>query len=271
MAAPGKVKLIARNGLISDPASNVRYAELAKVSNNIEAQARYVDELQSKLAPFPERDGSLTLAQFQAEQERYNRNVNRLSDYRQQIAQSAMTVGTRRDNALRGDYEVVFEVSPEITESGSASYVDISDIRGPASILYYQGSASRNFSISAKFVSRTTAEATQTARNLHILKSWRVPESTTGGVGLSPPTLLYLQGYGSLLKNIPVVMTDLSIELPSEHDYVEDGVTAVPIITSVSISLREAHGLADSDGEDTLSQLGRFNIIDYRLGRLEGW
>lgn len=198
------------------------------------------------------------------------------------------------------NYYIEFDVTPDITEAGSVSYFEAGDIRGPGSILMYMGSPARNFTISAKLVARNAAEAIRVNKQIHILKSWRQPESYVGGLADGTPTLLYLQGYGKMFKDIPTVMTDLSIEFSSEHDaiavtgqeyagsvnsetYTEylDGrsrqrtkstpvVThydsAVPIIVPVSISLKEARSVeGDLEGFDT------FDIIRYRNGTLVGW
>lgn len=204
-------------------------------------------------------------------------------------------------NAITTNYFVEFDVTPDITESGSVSYFEASDIRGPASILMYMGSPSRTFSISAKLVSRTPAEAARNQKYIHTLKSWRMPESYVGGINAGTPTLLYLQGYGKMFKDIPVVMTDLSIELSSEHDFIGAGVSSftgteilkqnvinedgtsfniiqqkataaktyksfVPIITPVSITLKEAHSV-----EGDLDGLEGFDILKYRNGELVNW
>lgn len=191
------------------------------------------------------------------------------------------------------NYFVEFDVTPDITESGSVSYVEESEIRGPGSILMYMGSPSRNFSINAKLVARNIQEAKKVSTIIHILKSWRQPETYVGGVGVNgTPAVLYLQGYGNMFKDIPVVMTDLSIDFSSEHDAIAYGSdnfevnyvygsekegnkvittrtreieSAVPIIVPVSISLKEARAIEDVDGLD------EFDILKYRTGKLMGW
>ena len=73
---------------------------------------------------------------------------------------------------------VSFDVTPDINESGTASYFEASEIRAPCSILIYMGSPSRTFQINAKLISRTTAEAYATEQKVNILRSWRMPESS---------------------------------------------------------------------------------------------
>lgn len=234
----GKVRLTAKNGVYQDTAQNRRLMDAQRASSN--STARDHRSVEYKRA-YNEKYKADTDAQFD-----------------------------------RGSYYVEFDLTPDISESSSAQYADIGDIRGPASVLWYQGSPSRTFSIAAKFVARDESEALRAARYIHVLKSWRMPEDTSGGgVGLTPPTLLYLEGYKGMFKNIPVVLTDLSIEFSSEHDYVtaSGGEFVVPILTSVSITLKEAHSLegAGLGGDGSQDGLDGFNILDYRLGKLKGW
>lgn len=240
----GKIRLLARNGLFRDDAATARYLDLAKRIRGVEAQT-----------------GGMTDDQA----------ATHYNDIEQ--VKSSVLTDSDEAKAAKSNYYIEFDATPEITESGSAMYAEASDIRAPSSILWYQGSPSRTFSISAKLIARTVSEASRVADQIHVLKSWRMPETEVGGVALmTPPTLLYLQGYGNMFKDIPVVMTDLSFDLPSEHDYIRaSNGNDVPIITQVSITLREAHAV-DLDGIANLgSGFKQFNILDYRLGRLKGW
>lgn len=139
----------------------------------------------------------------------------------------------------RGDYWVEFEVTPDITESATATYYEEASIRGPASIMMYTGSPSRSFSISAKLVARNVTEAKKVSEQIHRLKSWRMPESYEGGFAQKAPAVLLLQGYGKMFKDIPVVMTDLSIEFTSEFDYISIGESVIDDSPYASMSDEE--------------------------------
>lgn len=184
------------------------------------------------------------------------------------------------------NYFVEFEVTPEITESAQANYSEKTNTRGAGSILTFAAAPSRTFSISGKLVSRTNEEVAKNAKRVHTLKSWRMPETLAGidsgvdrevamqsGIVIGSPTVLYLYGYGNMFKGIPVVMTDLSLEFTSEHDYIANGSAIMPIITSFSISLKEAHSLLRIDGSDNdiFGPFSRFDIAKYRDGTLGGW
>ena len=75
---------------------------------------------------------------------------------------------------------VTFFLTPEISESRSVTYVEISDILMPASILIYMGSPSRQFTLNAKFLARSKAEADIAFRNKSLLESWCVTGKNLG-------------------------------------------------------------------------------------------
>lgn len=154
----------------------------------------------------------------------------------------------------RGDYWVEFEVTPDITESATATYYEEASIRGPASIMMYTGSPSRSFSISAKLVARNVKEAKKVSEQIHRLKSWRMPESYEGGFAQKAPAVLLLQGYGKMFKDIPVVMTDLSIEFTSEFDYISIGESVIDDSPYASMSDEEyAKANAPDQGTGTVA------------------
>jgi hypothetical protein len=89
------------------------------------------------------------------------------------------TAGKAFGNNFRS---VTFFVSPEISESRNVNYVDISDIRMPASILIWMGSPSRGFNLSAKFIARSQIEADGAFQQLSLLRSWCVAQPVTGSL-----------------------------------------------------------------------------------------
>lgn len=158
---------------------------------------------------------------------------------------------------------VVFDVQPIVSESGSATYAPIDDIRQAASMLIYMGSPSRDFTINAKFVSRTRAEATTNKRYVQTLRSWRMPEASGGGFNMTTPSRLTLLGLNGWFNQVAVRMTNLTIETPDDVDYIDsydDG--RVPIVWPVTITLKEAR---------SPSELQAFEIEAFRDGLLPEW
>lgn len=165
----------------------------------------------------------------------------------------------------KGLDQVEFNLSPDISESKQVIYAEIGDIRQAASILIYGGSPSRKWSINAKFLSRTEEEADATWRSIQLLRSWTNPDNNYKyGIDSGTPHVLRLYGYGRTWQGIPVVLSSLNIEYPSDIDYVPTNYgTNVPIIQTVSFNLTEARVPDDL--------LNRFDLEKFKLGVLPEW
>ena len=159
---------------------------------------------------------------------------------------------------------VVFDVQPNVTESGGVSYFEIGDIRQAANMLIYMGTPSREFSINGRFVSRSIAEATINWWYVQLLRSWRMPEMQGGDFNAKKtPSRLKLRGLGNWFNDIEVRITNLSIEEPEDVDYITTGNGKdVPIVWPVSVSLKEAKSVEELRG---------FNIQEFRQGKLSGY
>lgn len=163
---------------------------------------------------------------------------------------------------------VVFEVTPEMNESGTTILVDIGNIRAAASIVIYMGSPSRAFTLNAKFVSRTPSEAAINQTYINRLKAWREPViKLNGGIGLAEPETLRLFAYGDVLKGIPCMIQTLTIDYPTDVDYIKTTTSEkmhvwVPIIQNVSIALKEVRSFDDLD---------TFDYESFKSGILQGW
>ena len=110
---------------------------------------------------------------------------------------------------------VTFFISPEISENRSVTYVEISDVRLPSSILIWMGSPSRNFSLNAKFLARSEQEANVAFRNLNILKSWCVTKSP-----LDSSNTVTRSNVNDILKTVTVESRDPSnsVEIDTQGD-----------------------------------------------------
>lgn len=185
---------------------------------------------------------------------------------------NSITVG----NASRAP-TVVFDITPELSETQGVSYITIGEIFQAAEIAIFSGSQSRTFNLNAKFVSRTVIEARNNLRRINRLKSWTKPDKQertmisggTQGFPSGTPAVLSLFGYGERLNGITVVIENLTINYPEDVDYITIGsgqqygnMTSIPIICPVTISLKEVHSPED---------IRQFDIVKYRQGELPGW
>lgn len=70
---------------------------------------------------------------------------------------------------------VIFDVSPEVSEEVAVNYQALNPIHMPGNIWVYQNTESRNFSINARLVARTTKEARRNLEYFNLLRGWCQP------------------------------------------------------------------------------------------------
>ena len=172
--------------------------------------------------------------------------------------------------------EVIFDVSPTISENRSVDY-DNAGLPAPQGIVVYRVTNNRTWSISARFVSRNLLEADTTWFYINRLRSWTIPKSTKDeGVESGRPPVLRLNGYKNQFSNIPVVISSLFINFPEDVDYIEGSRGMVPIIQTVEIELIESHRvsvvlLAQSEVSDAELPEQEFNLALFKIGQLPGY
>lgn len=174
-----------------------------------------------------------------------------------------------------GQEGVRFYVTPELSESRTVNYQEISEMRQAGGLLIYIGTQPRTYSLTARMVSRTSEEATKTFRYTHLLKGWLMPNKGGAGGGINKdenaPEVLKIWGYGrDQIRGVPVVITSLSIDYPAGVTYIptESGTAYIPVIQTFNISLKEARNMDELSGK---AKAGNFNLEQYKRGLLEYW
>lgn len=112
-----------------------------------------------------------------------------------------------------GSQQVIFENTPTFSESGGVEYTPVQPVHMPGAIQVYKNTQPRTFSITHKFISRTTAEATANANYVQLLRSWRFPFFGKGSTTLTDSqaeTRRQLQG------NITATQQQLRNQLQSQ-------------------------------------------------------
>lgn len=71
--------------------------------------------------------------------------------------------------------QVIFKVTPVLTESRTVEYTAIQPIHMPGGIQVYKNTGSRTFDLAAHFISRNAADALENIRYLQVLRSWTMP------------------------------------------------------------------------------------------------
>ena len=167
---------------------------------------------------------------------------------------------------------VTFFVSPTISESRSADYDPVSLLLHPGQVLKYKSSSNRSWTISGKFISRSSGEAQLNLDSLNRLRAWVMPFTGEGTATNSktktwlgaPPPIIILSAYGKRkVGPVPVVIKRYSWEFPNEVDYIQTSRDKVPFPTviSVTVEVEEAYSPAEYSG---------FDWIKYREGNLDG-
>lgn len=186
---------------------------------------------------------------------------------------------TGDDNLLREFEEgVILDVSPTISESRQANYVD-KGLQGPQGVVVYQTTNNRRYSISARLVSRNIEEALKNFKNVNRLKSWMIPQDAAKSAGkFGRPPILRLNGYKEQFSNIPVVIVNLTINYPEDVDYIDCSTAMVPIIQTVDFELLESHRVssirlsASEVSEDDGTTRGQeFDLNLFKIGQLPGY
>lgn len=169
-------------------------------------------------------------------------------------------------STVTGDV-VFFEVSPRVGEQRGAQYTELNITHHPGTILKYDRTASRTWSVNARLVSRTQAEASKNQQYLNIIRSWVMPfygsgtEAADAKLLGAPPPILKFSGYGDKnISPVPVVMESYSTNWPNDVDYIptEDG-TPFPVIIDVDVTLKEAYSPKEYSG---------FDLFAYKTGNL---
>lgn len=166
------------------------------------------------------------------------------------------------------DGEMVrFAVTPRISESRGASYHEINILHHPGSILKYEKTGNRSWSIGARLISRNQSEASINQYYLNVVRGWVMPYYGAGTEALAPeklgapPPVLKFSGYGARnISPIPVVLESYDTSWPNDVDYIptHDG-TPFPVIMEINLNLKEAY----SPGE-----YSKFDLYAYKTGDL---
>lgn len=137
-----------------------------------------------------------------------------------------------------GNNVVIFEASSPLDESRTAHYEGMNIMHLPTDIQSYKNTSSRTFSITAKLVSRNSSEASSNSRNIDFIRSWVLPGF--GGNGATPPIVLLSAFRNRNINKIPCIIESYSIHYPDDVDWIFDGKDPMPVIGSISVTLKEA-------------------------------
>lgn len=138
---------------------------------------------------------------------------------------------------------VIFPYTPTIATSHLANYETMSPTHANTDYQIYTRSPSVKISITGMFTAQNTQEAQYMLASMHFFRTvtkmrFGIEDENRG----LPPPMLVLSGYGNyMFKDLDVIATEFSMEMPSNVDYVEvlygDAYTWVPSVTNFNVSL----------------------------------
>ena len=143
---------------------------------------------------------------------------------------------------------LIFPYTPQITITSSAKYNQISTTHTNYSFQAYQNSDPGTIQIEAPMYVEDSTQALYWIAMVHYLRSLTKMFTGSDVKAGNPPPVIYLNGYGNyVFKNIPVVVTRMSVSLDADSDYI--GCNVVGSLASEIASMADqAGGLADSIG-----------------------
>lgn len=122
---------------------------------------------------------------------------------------------------------LVWPYTPTVSISHNATYDETPITHQNYSFISYQGSRQQSIQINGAFNVEDAVQAQYWVAAVHFLRS--ITKMFAGDMGAeagNPPPLVFLNGYGDyVFKNIPVIVKDFSIDLPSDVNYIGCDVT----------------------------------------------
>lgn len=168
---------------------------------------------------------------------------------------------------VKTNNRMIFPFTPTILFQHTSNYTTIAPTHSNYPFHAYQNSQVNDITITATFVNENQEDGRYYIAVLHFLrtmtKMFYGNESEHQG---NPPMISRLNGYGPhVLNNIPVVLTNFSMDLPQEVDYIECKVNEdfdyVPTESIITVTC------APNYSRRLTSQ---FNLRDYADGKLKG-
>lgn len=166
---------------------------------------------------------------------------------------------------------VLFPYTPSILMSHTASYDTLNPTHSNYGYNFYQNSSTTTIGISGTFTAKDPDSAAYVLAVQHFFRSvtkmfyGKDPEAGT------PPPVLRLDGHGDYqFSSVPIVITDFSVELPTDVDYISTDttssgngtITRVPTVQQFNITCLPLYSRRSISND--------FGLRDFASGKLLG-
>ena len=144
---------------------------------------------------------------------------------------------------LRAAGGAVFPYTPTIRLSNSANYDATKPLHQNFAFQSYVNSQADSINITAPFYCEDSVQAAYWVSMVHFLRSVTKMFSGQDALAGNPPPILYFSAYGEFVfKNVPVVVTNFSVDLDAASDYIATDMSAAANVDQFGA----AFGLADA-------------------------
>lgn len=164
------------------------------------------------------------------------------------------------------DCRMIFPFNPVIYFQQSANYTQIQPTHSNYPFHAYQNSIVNDITITGEFFVEDKADAAYWIGCVHFLRSMTKMFYGNGDLVGNPPLMTRLNGYGKhVLNNIPCVISNFTVDLPSDIDYISVTVDGTPnyVPTQSTITVTVSPNYARSS-------VSRFSLKDFANGSFVG-
>ena len=168
---------------------------------------------------------------------------------------------------------MIWPYTPTITYAQDVTYESMGSVHTNQEMMAYTRTPATKLTVAGTFTSQTQLEATYNLACIHFLRlatKMSFGSSVSPQPGTPPPVLFFDAHGGGMFRSLPVVITNFSVTLPNEPDYVtvpnaiaQTGKTAnpkttrVPALFEITVSLTVQH---------TPRALRQWSIDKFRAG-----
>lgn len=164
-------------------------------------------------------------------------------DWRVRLSVPSTFMGSPLLKPLLETGGMVFPYTPQVLISHRASYNEISPVHSNYSYFAYQNSQVNEMTITGDFLVENALEGEYWLGVIHYLRSvTKMAYGATSNQG-APPPVVRLNGYGDyVFKNVPVIITNFTVDLQNGVDYIQVGLGAngswVPTASTVAVTVQ---------------------------------
>ena len=170
---------------------------------------------------------------------------------------------------LRETGGILFPLTPSIILQHQASYNPLAVTHSNYPFYAYQNSEVASFTVVGEFPVQNSDDARNWIATLHFLRSVTKMFFGSGANQGNPPPILKFNAYGdNVFKNVPVVVTNFSVELTAGVDYIsttQGSQSRRQAIEQVSGAERVALGLSDPQTTAPTSWAPAMSIFTMQL------